>query len=113
LFFRFYWKVIYDPTSKYGVALIGVNNPHLPEEEISSMKICDEIPDHPLILGLANPDDIYKGITYACTIEDAKRTIFEIPDFEVLNLLPASGTRFGTYSYYLSVCMVIITFVHR
>jgi len=33
------------------------------------MKICDEITDHPLILGLESPDDIYKGITYACTVQ--------------------------------------------
>ena len=26
---RFYWKILYDPLAGAGVAVVGVNNPHL------------------------------------------------------------------------------------
>jgi hypothetical protein len=32
--------VVYDPESKLGVTIIGVNNPHMSEDEIPSTKLC-------------------------------------------------------------------------
>ena len=29
MLFRFYWKIVTDPERNLGVAVIGINNPHL------------------------------------------------------------------------------------
>jgi hypothetical protein len=84
---RFYWKVLYDPASQLGVALIGVNNPHLAADNVQAHKVCPEIPDHPLIQELADPDDIYSGVTYACSIPDAKQVIADMPELNVMGVL--------------------------
>ena len=81
------------------------------------MKICDEIPDHPLIIGLESPDDTYKGITYACTIEDAKKTIDEIPELDVVGLLTTSGTGSRTLNsnliYFTSMLIIFLTLKNK
>ena len=62
---RFYWKIIIDPAAGSGVAIIGVNNPHLktiPDE----YKICEPIPNHPLLENIYYPEDIVKGYMWAC-----------------------------------------------
>ena len=38
-----------DESQNAGVAIVGVNNPHLEEDEIAEYRVCDEIPDHPFI----------------------------------------------------------------
>ena len=62
---RFYWKIIIDPAAGSGVAIVGVNNPHLksiPDE----YKICDPVPNHPLLENIYYPEDIVKGYMWAC-----------------------------------------------
>ena len=82
---------MYDPINKLGVALIGVNDPHMKESEIDSVKICNPIKDHFLIEGLSKPDDIVKGVTFVCSVEDAKKVITEIPDLDITGLLTNSA----------------------
>ena len=44
---------------------MGVNNPHLksiPED----YKICEPVPDHPLLENVYYPEDIVKGYMWAC-----------------------------------------------
>jgi hypothetical protein len=104
--FRYYWKVIYDPVTKLGVALIGVNDPHMQQSEVASVKICDPI-DHSFVQGLSQPDDIYKGVIFACTVEDAKKTITEIPDLEIVGVLASSATGRKAISFFsLYICLV-------
>ena len=62
---RFYWKIVIDPAAGSGVAIVGVNNPHLktiPDE----YKICEPIPNHPLLENIYYPEDIVKGYMWAC-----------------------------------------------
>ena len=34
---RYYWKILYDPVGGAGVAVIGINNPHL---EVTIAMVC-------------------------------------------------------------------------
>ena len=78
--FRYYWKMIIDESLNLGVVIIGVNNPFLSESEGEDYKkLCPSIPDHPLFDNIYYPDDIEKGIMYACSVADAQKSIHEIP----------------------------------
>ena len=78
--FRYYWKMIIDESLNLGVVVIGVNNPFLSESEAEDYKkLCPSIPDHPLFDNIYYPDDIQKGIMYACSVADAQKSIHEIP----------------------------------
>ena len=88
----YFWKIVYEPETQLGVALIGVNNPHLDPEEVVSHKICPEISDHPLILELSEPDSIIKGICYACSVPDAQKFITDMPQLEVVGVLMKGKT---------------------
>ena len=76
---RFYWKVIADFYNGAGVAIIGVNNPHITENEIDHYRICNPLKDHPIMKGISQPDNITKGVVYACNVSDALKVIDEIP----------------------------------
>jgi len=82
---RFYWKMVVDESENLGVVLIGVNNPHLREEEVGQYRICQAIDNHPLLDNVYHPDDIRRGIMYACSVEDARAVIQEIPTNVVIN----------------------------
>jgi len=83
---RFYWKIIIDPAAGSGVAIVGVNNPHLksiPDE----YKICEPIPNHPLLDNVYYPEDIVKGYMWACRVEDLTAVVPEAPVLPPMELL--------------------------
>lgn len=77
-----YWKIVYDPLSKHGVALVGVNNPY--KEELKP--ICDDISDEVswvdwTVSGQTN------GYIYACSIDSLREVVEYIPSLEVNGVL--------------------------
>ena len=79
--------MLYEPSSQLGVVLFGVNNPHMNVDEIPDYKICPEILNYPLISELTAPEDVYKGVSFACSVDDAKKVIADIPDLTVSGVL--------------------------
>ena len=71
--------MVIDESEALGVVLIGVNNPHLKENEIESYRLCPQITDHPLLNNVYHPDNIQQGVVYACSVADAQKVIPEIP----------------------------------
>ena len=41
--------MVVDESENLGVVLIGVNNPHLREEEVDQYRICQALDNHPLL----------------------------------------------------------------
>jgi len=83
---RYYWKIVYDPLAGAGVAVIGVNNPHLssfPPEYL----ICPPLTDHPLMENIYHPEDLFKGYTWACRVEDLASAVPECPHLPEMELL--------------------------
>jgi len=83
---RYYWKILYDPLAGAGVAVIGVNNPHLtsiPDDYI----ICPPIPDHPLLDSVHHPEDIVKGYIWTCSVEDLAAVVENVPELPEMDLL--------------------------
>ena len=51
-------------------------------------RICEPIFNHPILKHVLYPDDIINGVVYACSVEDAKKVIPEIPaDIQVDGVL--------------------------
>ena len=83
---RFFWKVIYDPVANAGVALLGVNNPHLttiPED----YRLCPPLSDHPLLAGVSQPENIERGVVWACAVDSLTLVIPELPYFPPMEIL--------------------------
>ncbi|XP_066248966.1 uncharacterized protein [Euwallacea similis] len=79
-----YWKVAYNPVSRNGVVLIGVNNPYKDASDID--KFCDDKSD--LLSWLKwRKDDQARGISWACTVTDFRRIVPNFPELDISGLL--------------------------
>lgn len=78
-----------DEDSNLGVAFVGVNNPYLTETEIqASYRVCSSpLDSHPILDNIFYPDDVEKGILYACQVDDLSQAFEEIPELGNLGLL--------------------------
>merc|ERR1719228_940896 len=83
---RYYWKILYDPLAGAGVAVIGVNNPHLtaiPPDYI----ICPALEDHPVLENVFHPENIEKGYMWACRAGDLAAAVENVPELPEMDLL--------------------------
>ncbi|KAI4503343.1 hypothetical protein M0802_001565 [Mischocyttarus mexicanus] len=82
---KFYWKIIYDPQSKKGTAFVGLNHPFI-ESITEDIYICKDISS--MIEWLTwKPYSIKSGISYACTVDDLRKTVPTIPKFQTFGIL--------------------------
>lgn len=83
---RFFWKIIYDPIGNAGVAVVGVNNPHV-QEINETYQLCPAL-DNPTILDrVSQPENIERGYIYACRVEDLSAAVPEVPELPAMQLL--------------------------
>lgn len=81
---EFYWKVVYNPVSRRGVALIGSNNPYRTSAQIT--RFCDDRSD--LLPWLTwRKDDQARGISWACTVTAFRRIVTTFPELTINGLL--------------------------
>ncbi|KAF7285415.1 hypothetical protein GWI33_010664 [Rhynchophorus ferrugineus] len=79
-----FWKVIYNPVTQRGVALIGVNNPYASLAEID--QFCDDVSDRLTWLNWRK-DDQSRGYSWACTVTAFRRIVKSIPELTIRGLL--------------------------
>ncbi|XP_063912099.1 uncharacterized protein LOC135128948 [Zophobas morio] len=79
-----FWKVVYDPVSKKGIALLGINNPY--QKDVVKSIICEDISSFITWLHW-KPADVQAGYSYACTVDEFRRKVSYLPEFEVSGLL--------------------------
>jgi len=83
---KVFWKVVYDPATRAGVAVVGVNNPHVsavPKDYfLCKNDVCPK-------LRWLNIDSrkISKGYVYCCEVEDFRKTVDYFPEIPVDSLL--------------------------
>lgn len=82
-----YYKVLVNRANRSGVVLLGVNNPHLTLSEIqSNFVICNDVSDR-LSFMTWRRDDLERGYSYACEVNDFLRRVPHIPGIIVTSLL--------------------------
>lgn len=79
-----FWKVIYDEINETGIAIVGINNPH--ETNIEDHIICEDVCDQVDWLTWKR-DNIKQGYGYCCTIDEFRKTVPYLPEFNVQGLL--------------------------
>jgi hypothetical protein len=79
--------VLVDENAGTGVAFIGVNNVHISANEIDSFKLCPTLDNHFIMQGISAPDDVTKGVLYACEVGEIASQFEEIPNLGNLGLL--------------------------
>ncbi|CAG9764046.1 unnamed protein product [Ceutorhynchus assimilis] len=79
-----FWRVVYNPTSRRGVVLIGVNNPYKTLAQID--RFCD---DRSNLLTWLNwqKDNQSRGFSWACTVTAFRRIVKDFPEITVSGLL--------------------------
>ncbi|KAJ8961881.1 hypothetical protein NQ318_021499 [Aromia moschata] len=75
-----YWKVVYDPISRRGVALIGLNNPY--QTDVAKSVICPDV-SNSLTWVSWKKESINDGYSYACTVPELRRVVSYAPDLDV------------------------------
>jgi len=80
------WKVIHDPATRTGVAIIQVNNPWLTRISPVDDILCDDVCDQ-LDWITWNRTDIVRGYTYCCTVRSFRQKVDYAPDLGDLPLM--------------------------
>jgi len=76
---KLYFRVIIDRESRNGIVLLGVNNPHATIEQIEEEYIiCQDIGAQ-LSWVSWTKEDLKKGYSYACTVEDFTAVVKDLP----------------------------------
>ncbi|XP_017782211.1 PREDICTED: uncharacterized protein LOC108566704 [Nicrophorus vespilloides] len=81
---RFFWKVIYEKSTKAGLAFVAVNNPY--DLDLEANTLCESVCDQADWLTWKN-DNVEKGYGYCCDVNELRKIIRTIPDFPVTSLL--------------------------
>lgn len=86
---QYFYKVVYEPSSKNGIAFVGINNPHYTAEKVKELIFCDDVcKEKPEFRWLTwHPNNPNEGYTFCCSIPDFRRAISHLPDFEVEGIL--------------------------
>jgi hypothetical protein len=86
---QYFYKVVYEPSTKRGIAFVGINNPYYSLTEAQEMFFCkDMCRGNPAFSWLSwHPDNPSEGYTFCCSIPDFRSTIQHLPPFEVKNVL--------------------------
>uniref|UniRef100_A0A336LKP8 CSON012545 protein n=1 Tax=Culicoides sonorensis TaxID=179676 RepID=A0A336LKP8_CULSO len=84
---KIYYKILVERKTKFGIVLIGVNNPYLDLKEIESdYVLCKDVSDQ---INWVSWDkkNITLGYSYACDVNEFMAVIKHIPDLIVKGLL--------------------------
>ncbi|CRK98271.1 CLUMA_CG011633, isoform A [Clunio marinus] len=80
---KIFYKILIDTSEKSGVALIGVNNPHISIEAIRrDYIVCNDI-SHQIKYIKWRPEDIRRGYSYACSVDDFLRNVPHLTNITV------------------------------
>lgn len=80
----FFYKVIYEPISQQGIALISRNNPYKKIEK--SDYICKDVCDKVKWLTWKQ-ENTNLGFVYCCNVDDFRKSVNSLPKFTVKSLL--------------------------
>jgi DNA/RNA non-specific endonuclease len=84
---KLYYKVLVNKSDSTGIVLIGVNSPHLTLEEIKKdFIICTDVSDKIDYINWKK-DDIGRGYSYACDVNEFLKAVPHFSIMDVKNLL--------------------------
>ena len=84
---KLYYKVLINKSDSSGIVFIGVNNPHLTLEEIKKdYVICTDVSDKIDYINWKR-DDIGRGFSYACDVNEFLKAVPHFSVMDVKNLL--------------------------
>lgn len=78
------WKIVYEPESKAAIAFVGVNNPY--HDNVENDVVCTDVCDKIDWLSW-DASSIPNGFSYCCDVNDLRKTVDTVPEFEVNELL--------------------------
>ena len=95
-----------DEADETAIGIVGVNNVHLTSEEVEDdFRVCEVVEGHQvriaqmrilplhctgtlqIMSGVNDPDDVSKGVVYACEYQDLRDAFEEVPDLGDLGML--------------------------
>ncbi|XP_060531504.1 uncharacterized protein LOC132705090 [Cylas formicarius] len=83
-----FWKVIYNPKTKQGIVVIGLNNPY--ETSLSNSIICPDVSAKITWFSSnlsRNQRNVTLGYIYACTVADFTKVVNSAPNLNVHSVL--------------------------
>lgn len=84
---KIFYKILIDNREKSGIVLIGVNNPHISNDEILEDYIfCKDVSSKVKYIKW-RPTDIRRGYSYACDVKDFLRKVPHLSNIDVKSIL--------------------------
>lgn len=82
---QYFYKVVYEPARKCGVAFVGINNPYYTPNEAQELFFCQDMCRHNSNFSWLSwhPDNPSEGYTFCCTVPDFRRIVPHLPHFDV------------------------------
>jgi DNA/RNA endonuclease G (NUC1) len=82
---KLFWKAVYDPKSKAGVVFVGINNPYVTNPQ-GDYLICTDVCSKIYWVNW-DQENIKKGYSYCCEVDDFRSKVKYLPQFTVSRLL--------------------------
>lgn len=80
---KLYFRVVIEPSTKKGIVLIGVNNPHISIEKIlEEYVLCEDVSDKITWINWTK-DNVLLGYSYACEVQEFRKVVTHLPTFDV------------------------------
>lgn len=84
---KVFYKILINKSNDSGVVLIGVNNPHASKAEIQrDYLICNDVSEQIKYIKW-RPNDIRRGYSYACEVNDFLNNVPHLSNIAVRSLL--------------------------
>lgn len=101
-------QVVYDESRGLGTAFVSINNPYYTAEEVRALTFCtDRCRNNPDFDWLSwKPDDIEIGYSFCCEVDDFRRTVPHLPEFNVTGLF-SSGVNLRLSYALISVSILL------
>ncbi|CAB3232045.1 unnamed protein product [Arctia plantaginis] len=82
---EYFYKVVYEPSSKCGIAFVGINNPYYTPLEAREMFFCEDLCRNNRNFSWLtwHPDNPAEGYTFCCTVPNFRATVPHLPEFKV------------------------------
>lgn len=85
---NFFYKILIDESTSSGIVFIGINNVHITIEEIKKAYIiCNDVSDLVTYVRSWHRNDIRRGFSYACDVNQFLKVVPHIRGIRVSNLL--------------------------
>lgn len=91
---KYFYKMVYQPSTKQGIVLVTSNNPYLKNTDLDSATFCEDVCTK---YNWQLKQSIERGYTFCCTMNSFRDIVKEAPQLDVVTVLAFPRTYASIY----------------